>query len=309
MEAERFRFLIDEAGLRLFTDSKPDELNSALERLVEIIQEVRAHPIGKLSSVWEEQIGQHPLYDWLFDHTLGIDRDVAGALQVALSRTPDWDTLWGTAGISVEVAIGATKEVAFSVAAAARETRARRATACLSPHLSRSGRLSVIAADGPTGVHFVCEPAHVRAFFRDVPETEDLDEDGYFENAPFAFPNLHFVRDRTRFNNFEERYETVRPRVTAHLAVLNDHAKAILCLPDGPAAKIGMFGSHGVEASGESPKTRHDQDAMNQRDVHVDGEVVVCNWHTKIRRHLDRIYFNATSHDRVIIGVFHRHLD
>lgn len=210
---ERFRFLVDEAALRQAAGRGAIELSEAFDGLVRLIQEVRAHRIGKLSDVWEEQLGQHCLCDWLFDRALGIDRDTATALQVALARTPDWDVAWDTAGLSKQVIVAGVEQEAFSASAAARETREGRATACLSVVPSRSGRLRVTSPEHSTELHFIAlsnDEVPVLAFFRDVPEVEKLDEDAYFDNAQFAFPNINFVRDRTRFGHFNEGYDTIR---------------------------------------------------------------------------------------------------
>ncbi len=48
---------------------------------------------------------------------------------------------------------------------------------------------------------------------------------------------------------------------------------------------------------------------MRQRKVLYEGREVNLTWHTKIRSHLDRIYFTATAGPYVIVGVFHKHLD
>ena len=47
------------------------------------------------------------------------------------------------------------------------------------------------------------------ALARDLPEVEDLGEDEYFKNAAHAFPELLFVRSRTRFSAFDEPYLTM----------------------------------------------------------------------------------------------------
>jgi hypothetical protein len=306
---ERFRFLVDEAALQPASGSGVDELSEAFERLATLIQDLRSHSIGKFSLIWEEQIGLHPLYKWLFEATLGIDREVATALQFALDRTPDWDSTLDTAGLQTSVSIAGKTQLAFSASAAERETHGGHATGCLSAHPLRRGPLSVAAGDRSTLVHFLYVPADNVAFFRDVPEVEGMDEEAYFENASLAFPQLHFVRDKTQFRHFEERYETIRSKVTAHLAVLNDFAAEILGSDEPADSKQKRFGALGIDASGESPQTKANAEAMKQRKVEVAGSVVVCDWHTKIQRNIDRIYFNATSRDKVVVGIFRDHLD
>jgi hypothetical protein len=91
--------------------------------------------------------------------------------------------------------------------------------------------------------------------------------------------------------------------------VLNDYAKGILSGQQPAHAKQRSLAVLGVDASGESAQTRADARAMAQREVNVDGRMILCDWHTKLRPHRDRIYFNATAVDQIVIGIFHEHLD
>ncbi|MGH7297390.1 MAG: hypothetical protein ACRELB_20810 [Polyangiaceae bacterium] len=304
-----FRFLVDEAALRLSPSTTPSELGETLERLADLIEGLRAHRIGKFSMIWEEQLGPHALYEWLFNPLLGIDVVVASALRVALDRTPNWDEACDTAGFPTQVTIGGIPHDAFSVGAAARATCDRQATGCLSVLPSRHGRVYVIAGVWTPHLHFVAHPRDIFAFFREVPEVDNLDEEAYFQNARLAFPGLLFVRARTDFGAFDEAYLTIRAKVTEHLGVLNDHARAILGGDEPAAVKEGRFGALGVEASGENANTKANHAAMKQREVNVGDRAIVCDWHTKLRPHIDRIYFNATSYHQVVVGVFRDHLD
>ena len=306
---ERFRFLIDEGSLSEVALEGAERLSEAFESLVAIVQETREHGVGKHTSVWEAQLGGHRLYEWLFENARGIDREVATALQIALDRSPDWDAAWPPSGLPEEVEISGVAQKAISVSAAIRETRQGHAVGCLSCRASRSGRLPVLMDGLSTDVHFISLSGDVLAFFRDVPEIEDLDEDAYFANARYAFPRVRFVRDRTHFRHFEESYKSIRRRVTAHLSVINDHGRSVLDSAEPASAKQARFGSYGINASGESAQTRADKKAMKQREVSVGDRVIVCDWHTKLRPHIDRIYFNATSTTTVVVGAFRDHLD
>jgi hypothetical protein len=199
---DEFRFLIDETALAHAAQGGPAAINEAFDALATLIQDARSHTIGKFSLIWEEQLGAHPLYDWLFDPAHGIDRVVADALRVALARTPDWDDVLDTTGLSPNVSIAGVNHSAPSVAAAEQATAAGRATGCLSTVEPHRGRVPVTAGARTTEIHFVGDSAALLAFFRDLPEVENLDEANYFRNAAFAFPNLHFVRDKTQFGHF-----------------------------------------------------------------------------------------------------------
>ena len=61
-------------------------------------------------------------------------------------------------------------------------------------------------------------------FYRAISEIEDLDPDAYMENAIRAFPDLFFVPGlSSQIPRFHTPYGEIRPRLTKHLAVLNDH--------------------------------------------------------------------------------------
>ncbi len=47
---------------------------------------------------------------------------------------------------------------------------------------------------------------------------------------------------------------------------------------------------------------------MRQRRITFGGGEITLDWHTKLRPHLDRIYFSATARPYVVVGVFHKHL-
>lgn len=318
---ERLRFLIDESGLRDAAMNGVVALGEAFERLVDLIQTVRApalpgpnrawdeeHGIGKWSDIWSEMLGSYPLYDWLFQVDLGIDPVVAKALSDALARTPDWDTTLN-ASPSTSVSINGRSFAANSIAVALRETSAGRAIACVTPLVWGACCMQVTSGGATGPVHFVGSSRDMLDFFRALAELEDHDEDRYFSIAEFAFPRLDFVRSKTLFRKFDEDYATIRPKVSFHLAVLDDHGQAVLTASASASDKEAQLRALGVEASGESANTKANKAAMRQREVQIGDRVVLCEWHTKLRPHIDRIYFNATAQSKVVVGIFAAHLD
>jgi hypothetical protein len=284
------------------------ELEASFERLVEIVQIVGGHDIRILSDIWGHPIGDHLLSDWLFDPSLGLDRTVTLALQAALGRMPNWDGILDRQGLSDEVAIDGELRDAISVSAAMAEMAASRAVACLSALPMRRGPKWVEAPGAAAFVHFITDLSDMLNFFREIPEIENLDEKAFLANAEFAFPGIYFVRDKVDFGKFDETYASIRLKVSSHLAVLNDHAKEVLCSGDTAAQKALRLKALGVVASGENSTTKGNRKAIAERNVEVDGCVITCDWHTKVRPHLDRIYFNATSHKSVVVGIFSSHL-
>lgn len=298
------RFLVDESG---FQGAKAP-LDAAFELLVDRIEASRIHGVGKYSEVWHELVCGRPLFEWLYQPELGVDRVVAEALQIALNRSPNWDEQLDTRGVPLEVTINGVAQTALSVAMAAKSTLAKSATGCISPDEHRVGPLEVGTDGAQVTVHFVGGMFEVLQFFRAVPEIEEVDEETYFAIAAHAFPNIYFVRERTKFSALDEDFDTVRAKVTLHLGVLNDHARHIFHERQDPRIIETVLGAYGVSASGESGNTKANASAMREREVLFNGKRVVCEWHTKLRPHIDRIYFNATSAERVIVGVFRKHL-
>jgi hypothetical protein len=301
------RFLIDESSL-----SEPcDDLEAALDVAVSRIQAVRRGGVGKLSWIWEEVVQGHTVAEWVFDRSLGLDPVVAAALREALDRSVDWDEVLDTAHLPPDVEMGGAKKSAWSVGAAASFTQRGISMACV-PLVGPLGPRTVCplgaGSNEPIELWFVGDDTSHLAFYRALPEVEDLDEDAYFVNAARAFPRLKFFRKRTRFADFDEEYRTIRRKVTRHLAVLNDHAPEVFRGKREPRDIQAELGSRGVEASGESGNTKADAHAMRQRKITFGGGEITLDWHTKLRPHLDRIYFSATARPYVVVGVFHKHL-
>ena len=292
------RFVVDEAGFRGLSKATLEE---GFERLVERLQLCGTDRVALCSGVWSEIIDGRPLTTWLFEPGL-LDREVANALASALTRLPNWDETVQVP-TTVALSVAGSPHRSASVAMAAEQTFGGRAVGCVSAG-SHCGSLSVQSPNGKTDIVFVGSKEDVLAFFRAIPEIENLDEAAYFANASDAFPGLHFVLEKTSFKKFEEDYPTVRVKVTHHLSVLNDHARNVI----GNATATKELRARGVDASPENGNTKGDRAAMRERTVLVGTREVVCGWHTKIRPHRDRIYFNATDLPFVVVGVFHAHL-
>jgi hypothetical protein len=50
---------------------------------------------------------------------------------------------------------------------------------------------------------------------------------------------------------------------------------------------------------------------MRQRDVNHEGQVIRCEWHSKLEPHRNRIHFafDDTLGGKILIGIFVDHLD
>jgi len=95
--------------------------------------------------------------------------------------------------------------------------------------------------------------------------------------------------------------------VINHLAVLNDSAAELWKNQITPQGRQAAMGAQGVTASLEGPKTHKNIKAMNMRDFQFQQGKARCEWHTKLRPEINRIYF-AVVEERVLVGVIVDHL-
>jgi len=91
------------------------------------------------------------------------------------------------------------------------------------------------------------------------------------------------------------------------LAVLNAHASSIFDQYDSPRDRQSAFGSRGLNVAPENGNVHADAAAMRRRRFVFDDVPVTCEWHVRLQRHTDRIYFSVDG-DRVHVGDMTDHL-
>jgi hypothetical protein len=99
--------------------------------------------------------------------------------------------------------------------------------------------------------------------------------------------------------------ELIEP-LTKHLSVLSDHGKRVFSesWKDAPS----KFGSHGINISDENGNTKSNSEARRERTRIFNGKEVVFWWHSKLEPDRDRIHFSPDDRDRLLVGIFCRHL-
>jgi hypothetical protein len=314
------RFCVDELSFQL-QQEHAERLPRLAEDFIALIQQCREMGSGDIG-VWSrlytaEVLPGITLADLLFeqDHQQLLDKEVRQALMLALERCVNWDELHEQPEPPVIELEGLPVEaptLAFAHACAAK----RRAVAALGWCYSKPrGRQEVKRLGEPRPVHFVTCAPEMRAYLRDVPELEDMSPQQYMAHAPLAFPTICFAPGlANQFSKFARAYSAIRPDVTRHLAALEDRFQAILRKHKGETHKVAaeFSATCRVDASPESPNTHKNKAAMEQRRVTIDGWRVLCEWHTKLEPHRDRIYFHPGSSDvangRLVVGIFHQHL-
>ncbi|WP_313552347.1 hypothetical protein [Pseudomonas sp.] len=121
------------------------------------------------------------------------------------------------------------------------------------------------------------------------------------------------------FKDLSLDYNTHISTLIKHLSYLNDHA-LVEFMSEKQDHEIIRTASalYGVDISAESPNTRRNAGAMNERKIKIGGEDICCEWHTKILPTKGRIHFFA-GHNRsdaiaaiagtkIILGICCEHL-
>jgi len=319
------RFFVDETSFY-----RPDDVNAETleEHLNEFIQLLHGlHRTGEKVYKWselEQVMVRSDVHLWqlLYNRSAGvwndIDRDIRLGLQQALNRCLHWDEslpvdvppdVW-----DAEVTIAGVPCRALTVVAVAAMVLGNHGACCLAVagHPERSGIQDVTCGEAQCEVYFATHDNEVVLFYRTIPEIEDLAPVGYMKNAEKAFPSLVWAPNlAAQIPRFKTSYIEVRPLLTKHLGVLNDHFQQVHRQHKDKTDEF--IGEYGIDASPERGKTHKNKAAMKQRTLVIDGISLVCEWHTKLMRHIDRIYFHPgdarVKEGRLVVGFFVDHFD
>lgn len=339
MAEGRPRFFVEETSFHLGATSPVELLEQRLQEFIALLEACRAkgEPILRSSDLFEVELFPGlSLSDLLFQRRVDVELDplVKKTLQIALFRCVERGLPAGPEP-DPQVRIGdgdVSKEGAATVAFVHAQLREAHGAACLCLGLraDRSGVRSVRDSGGAARpVHFLASSAMLPTFYRSLVELENLDADAFMSNAAHAFPAIAFAPGlSSHCSRFKPRYRDVRPEVTRHLAVLNDHFQDVYREAEFVPVMTSrlLIVRHDVNATRESDKTRHNAKAMRQRDVSVThlivagqevpvagGRTVRCEWHTKIEDHQNRIHFHPgeaqVAGGRLVVGLFHEHLE
>jgi hypothetical protein len=163
-------------------------------------------------------------------------------------------------------------------------------------------------------LHRVGDYRGLLAFYREAPEIGDYDELAYFNHANRAFPNLFFKPNIVaECRRFSQTYTLIRVELTEALGALNDLLPTLRKqYLDLRVIQKEFAVRSGYEISPDSPKTHKNRSAMRERDIVVRGIRLRCEWHLKLKPHIDRIHFHFGNPDieegRIIVGILCDHL-
>lgn len=151
-------------------------------------------------------------------------------------------------------------------------------------------------------------------FYREIPEMVNCTEEDYIDHASRSYPLLCFKSGiANEFRRFHERYPAIRPKISQALTVLNDRLSAIRneCQNDTNHIKARLSAAMGFSVSPESPNTRRNRQAMQERMATFNGKEVCCEWHVKFGPTTDRMHFHFGDHqimeEKILICHFTDH--
>ena len=313
-KTDAVRVVIDEASFD-FRPLANDELELHMDRFNEAIWSLRDAGIPAWKPPMFEAVPCSDGYE-LFDFLMSgpgasVDRDTRYRFFQLIGKCPEWDA--SIPGCDEVVLADAVPAMAMSVALALTLVVLHQGVSCLVfGGCPRHGFVKAGSKIGSADLFFFTKVTEMFPFWRSLFELEDVPEAGFFDMTSRAFPCLVF-HSGLSFRRFEGSYRDIRPRVVTHLAALNDHFlaahRAAHGIPQQVEAALADLGCAGV--SPESPNTHRSERKMRQRDVDHDGNVIRCEWHTKLEPHRNRIHFafGGSLDSKILIGIFVDHLD
>lgn len=134
------------------------------------------------------------------------------------------------------------------------------------------------------------------------------DASGISEFAADMFPNLEFSRGAwNNLGSLGGAPDDVVRDLIHHLGVLNDSSREIWKSEITTKGREAALGARGVSASLEGPKTHKNKSAMKHRDFVFKNGTIRCEWHSKMKPNVNRVYF-AIEEDTVYVGSIVDHL-
>lgn len=132
------------------------------------------------------------------------------------------------------------------------------------------------------------------------------------------FENLYFHVSPSDIKKMGLGYEDIVKDIITHFSYLNDAAQLDFEECRQNDIIIKRASAYGVNISPEGPLTHKDRAAMKERDISICGEIICCEWHTKLTATRGRIHFFPWRHrskevkkitkEKVIVGIIASHL-
>ncbi|GCB47606.1 hypothetical protein [Streptomyces sp. NL15-2K] len=260
------------------------------------------------------------LIDALYSPDGGLPRDERVRLQELLGKCRRVEPDEADLPQPVRVADGPWRESSWGAAHALARAATGRAMSCLlMPYATQpdwpSGWLTVTrtteAGHDEVRMHVLRLPDDAPGFWRGLLTHEDVPAERFFAFTQNAFPRLLFA-ESLRLHHFKGTYAEVLPWLVRLLGALNDDFARTLADCGGDQKQvIRRFGARDLIISPESPNTKKNARAWEQRNVDYDGGTYRCEWHGKRMWDRDRVHFSLpipAYGDRILVGIFVEHL-
>ena len=304
------RFVVDEHALVL-DETPANERESILVSLADELSELRSSgECFEILSGW----GTIDCVDGLniadaLNGGISFDPDICRLLLGLLGKSSNWDEDPAVA-IDPDVIVDGDPCIGYGVAWARQSVVAHQGVAVVTTPQRFSAGLHGVRTSKRSSradVYFVVSADDHKGFFRTIYELEDVPKEAFFELAARAFPQLLFAEELD-FRDFQGTYRELRASVVFHLGQLHDGFIEARSTEGGRSDRIST--RLGIDVSIEGT-ARSNERLMKHRDVKFNGRVYRCEWHSKIEHNRNRIHFhpgNETTEDRILVGIFHRHL-
>ncbi|WP_405438805.1 hypothetical protein OG373_15105 [Streptomyces avidinii] len=300
----------------------PGSLRDALGTLAESLQPLAdGRTAAFVDAAYDSEcLPSTKLIDALYSPGGGLSHDDRIRLQKLLDKCRVVQPAESDLPLPVRVADGPEREPSWGVAhALARAADGRAMSVLLTPYVSQpdwpSGWLTVtrLMEEGYDEVraHVLRYPEDAPGFWRGLYTHERVPAERFFTFAQDAFPRLLFAAS-LRLNHFKGSYAEVLPWLVRLLGALDDHFARTLAECGGDQNQVmRRFKALDLEISPESPNTKKNASAWEQRNVGHEGATYRCEWHGKRLWDRDRVHFSLPipeHDDRVLVGIFAGHL-
>lgn len=147
-----------------------------------------------------------------------------------------------------------------------------------------------------------------KAWRAEVLRKHSSDPGALADHASNLFPRLTFASDAwSGLASLRGGADELFEGLLQHLSVLNDDVATIWRDEASTTMRQRRLGSLGIAASPENGATHRNSAAMAARTIVFGDRGIVCEWHTKLRPEINRVYF-AVEGDTIFVGAIVDHL-
>lgn len=313
--ASGYRVVLDESSLALHEMERRD-IDTVFQLLADLLTPLsRGSRVALMNHVYDTECWESVRFAEVCGSPIPeVDRDtrvrLASVLDKCVHLEPEEEDL-----PRIVEGGGFKAECSFGMAHAIRCVKDGSATGALAlPSISDSwpeGWTKLRVDDQEVELHRMSSIPSLHEFLRGICVRDPITESDFFAAAAEAFPLLMFA-EGLDFRRFRGSYVDVLPWVVSLLGTVNDHFAESLDRNRGDRNGVmSDFSAVGLTISPESPQTRRNRAAWNERFVSYRGVKYLCEWHGKRTPIVDRVHFSLPIEaygDKILVGLFVDHL-